>query len=66
MSKLQPMSPLHIAARKGWFEICKRIIENVEDKNPGAWNDPQTTPLYLAKKYGRTKIARYIKAVLKN
>ena len=51
-------TPLHMAAYKGYFEICKIIIENVEDKNPSR-NDG-TTPLYMAAQFGHFKICKLI------
>ena len=33
------VTPLFIAASKGYFEVCKLIIENVADKNPATNND---------------------------
>ena len=41
------MALLHsMSQTKGHFQICKLIIDNVEDKNPA--NDNGKTPLYTA------------------
>ena len=40
------ISPYYFAAEKGHFEICKLIIENVDDKNPA--NSYGFTPLWVA------------------
>ena len=32
--ELMGMTPLHEAAGKGEFELCKQIINNVQNKNP--------------------------------
>ena len=39
-------TPLHIAARRGHVEICRMIMDHLEDKNPK--NDWGRTPLHLA------------------
>ena len=47
-------TPLHMAARYNCYEICKHILENVEDRNPvDHFGD---TPLDLAKEYNKPKI----------
>ena len=53
-------TPLHMAAFKGYFEICKLILENVDDKNPSR-NDG-TTPLYMAAQFGHYKISAFFKS----
>ena len=40
-------TPLHIAASKGYFAICKLILQNVSNKNPS--NNFGSTPLMIAK-----------------
>ena len=66
MSKNIFCTPLHIASLKGNFEICKLIIDNVEDKNPSAFFDPKLTPLYWATLRGYHQIADYIKSKIEN
>ena len=39
-------SPLHYAVRGGYFSVCKALVENLEDTNPGDWNG--STPLHTA------------------
>ena len=41
---------LHNAAKNGHFEVCKLLVDNVEDKNPGC-NDGET-PLFKAAQNG--------------
>ena len=48
------MTPLYAAANNGHFEICKLIVENVEDKNP-AYNSGYT-PVDIAAKNGHFDI----------
>ena len=45
-------TPLHYAAMYGHFNICQEIVNNVQDKNPKAWNAP-ITPLWLAEETHR-------------
>ena len=52
------MTPLHTAARNGHFEVCKLILENVEDKNPP--DNIGSTPINEAIKKKNFKIARLI------
>ena len=47
-------TPLHIAAKNGYFEICKLIIDNVDHTNPADNNG--STPLYLAAQNGHLGI----------
>ena len=42
-------TPLHEAAYRGDFEICKFIIDQVNDKNPA--NDSGDTPFHIAANY---------------
>ena len=50
------MTPLHDAAMKGSFELCKLILENITMKNPtDNWGD---TPLHYAVKYNRFEICQ--------
>ena len=49
-------SPLHEAASRGHFEICKFIIDQVDDKNPA--NEKGHTPFHAAANY-RPKESRY-------
>ena len=47
-------APLHSAALKGHFEICKLIVDSVEDKNP-ALSDGDT-PLHFAAEQGHLEL----------
>ena len=47
-----------IAAKKGHFNICKLIIENVQNKNPA--NSIGHTPLHEAAYFGRFDICKLI------
>ena len=50
------LTPFHLAASHGHFEICQYIINNIEDKNPGnGW-----TPLHEAAKKGHFAIVKLI------
>ena len=49
---------LHLAAENGHYNICKKIIENVQDKNPSDENG--WTPLHLATLFGHLKVCEYI------
>ena len=50
------MTPLHDAAMRGSFELCKLMLENIAMKNPADnWGD---TPLHYAVKYNRLEICR--------
>ena len=49
---------LHFAANNGHHNICKKIIENISDKNP---LDKDTwTPLHCAAQNGHLKVCEYI------
>ena len=66
MSKMYIGTPLHIAAMKGDFDICKLVIDNIQDKNPGTLVDPGRTPLFWATVMGHHQIADYIKSKIEN
>ena len=44
------LSPLHLAAGCGLLEVCKLILQHVQDKNPEARNG--WTPLHSAAQMG--------------
>ena len=44
------LSPLHLAAAGGHLEICKLILQHVQNKNPEARNG--WTPLHSAAQMG--------------
>ena len=50
--------PLHIAANYGHFDICKLIVDNVDDKNPAELNG--NTPLHIAAHNGYFEICQLI------
>ena len=56
-------SPLHTAAFYGYYDMCKLIIDKIEDKNPasdlGGW-----TPLHSAAQYGHVDICKMIVSYL--
>ena len=50
------MTPLHYAAMRGSFELCKLMLENIAMKNPvDNWGD---TPLHYAVNYNRFEICQ--------
>ena len=49
---------LHLAAGYGHYNICKKIIENIQDKNPSDENG--WTPLHSAALFGHLKVCEYI------
>ena len=49
---------LHLAAGYGRYNICKKIIENIQDKNPSDENG--WTPLHSAALFGHLKVCEYI------
>ena len=51
-------TPLHEAARRGHTDICRLIMEEVEDKNPESSNGK--TPMHLACKGGHLETCRLI------
>ena len=48
--------PLHFAAGMGCFEMCKLILENVNDKNPVDNNGK--TPKDIANEYNELEIVK--------
>ena len=52
-------TPLHVAADRGQLEICKLVINNVEDKNPPNLKEG-ATPLHLAATQGHVEICKFI------
>ena len=52
------MTAFHFAAEKGLMDVCKHIIEKVDNKNPAALNG--CTPLHLAADEGHLEIVRLI------
>ena len=52
------MTPLHYAAQNGLLEVCKLILENVEDKNPVGLD--RWTPLDFAAENGHIEICELI------
>ena len=51
-------TPLHEAARRGHTDICRLIMEEVENKNPESGNG--VTPIHLACKGGHLETCRLI------
>ena len=51
-------TPLHIAAKKGRKEVCKLILEHIEDKNPK--DITGDTPFHIAAKKGYFEICELI------
>ena len=62
--ELMGMTPLHEAAGKGEFELCKQIINNVQNKNPKCHYG--FTPLHLAAEEGHLSICQLILKNTKN
>ena len=52
------ITPLHLAAENGHFEVFRLILENATTKNPVAFNG--LTPLHSAAKGGYTKIIKLL------
>ena len=57
-SYLPNLTPLHLAAENGHFDVCKLILENVVSKNPVAFNG--LTPLHSAAKGGHLDIIKLL------
>ena len=51
-------TPLYIAAQMGFYDICKFIIDNVNEKNPA--NHDGFTPLHVAALHGHLEICKLI------
>ena len=51
-------TPLHVAAYKGHFDVCRLIIDNVKNKNPA--DSRGITPLHRAASQGQWKICHLI------
>ena len=56
--RLSEKTLLHLAAENGHYNICKKIIESVQNKNPP--DELYWTPLHLAAFYGHLKVCEYI------
>ena len=52
------ITALHLAAKNGHFKICRLIIANVNDKNPGDVNG--VTPLHRAVEFGHVDVCKLI------
>ena len=64
-SRKDSLTPLHLAAGKGHFQVCTFIMENLENKNTG--NKRGKTPFHVAAKRGQLTICKLmIKSVDNN
>ena len=54
-------TPLHLAAQSGHLDICKIIIDNIDDVSPEDNNG--RTPLYIAAQNGHLGIFKFINQV---
>ena len=52
------MTPFHLAAQEGHFEICQFFLQNVKDKNPK--DNAQDTPLHIAALRGDHRLFKLI------
>ena len=52
------MTPFHYATESGLTNVCRLIIENIDNKNSAAPNG--CTPLHLAAKNGHLEIVKLI------
>ena len=66
MAKWPPGTPLHCAAKRGHFDICKMIIEYKQDKNPSDLGYLKLITLKLATENGHQQIADYIKSSIED
>jgi ankyrin repeat protein len=57
--KIGGLTPLHVAAWKGYEEVARVLIRNEADVN--ATNDRSETPLKVSLQYGKGGIAEYLK-----
>ena len=55
-SRKDSLTPLHLAAGKGHFQVCTFIMENLENKNTG--NKRGKTPFHVAAKRGQLTICK--------
>merc|ERR1711974_499903 len=63
-TSLYGKTPLHVAAHKGYVEICQLILDNVEEKNPlGIHNN---TPLHYAASGGHYDVYKLIMDQVQN
>ena len=53
-SRKDSLTPLHLAAGKGHFQVCIFVMENLENKNTG--NKRGKTPFHVAAKRGQLTI----------
>jgi len=58
-------TPLHRAARGGWLDICRLIIDMVDNKNPVKSKEngspyPSCTPLHVAAEFGHIEVCQLI------
>ena len=51
------VTPLHIAAQRGHFKVCKLIVDDIVDKNPTAAKS-RLTPLHVAAKNGQLEVCK--------
>ena len=52
------LTPLHIAAQNGNVELCRLIMDNVDDEDPK--DEMGYTPLFLAARNGHIDVCRLI------
>ena len=74
VSKSDPFNPdvfcttaLHIAAKKGYLNVCKLIAENVYENNPKIWGEEwgvEGTPLQVAEKNGHSSVVKYFQSLI--
>ena len=50
-------TPLHVAADRGQLEICRLILDIVEEKNPANLKEG-ATPLHLAATQGHLEVCK--------
>ena len=61
-SNVLDLTPLHIAAGYGYFNVCKLIAENVQEKNPQ--DSYGETPLQIAEENGHSSVIEYFQSLL--
>ena len=52
------VTPLHLAASNGHLEVCKLIMERLDDKNPGTAF--QQTPFHWAARDGQFEVCKHM------